>query len=192
MVWPRTQMEIDAPEEAILHGIDISTSEVGLVTPSIETLLYQLICTNGLKGIRGNQDAVRWRYFNVQHEQIVEKLTTYILATEQRYYKEQEMLRKATKKMLSAQFAEKLFSETLRRSSVAGTLKQQEFYLGEFKAEKKIGNGKPAYTLYQTISALTRIARDLYASGDPNKSSRLERESGRLLTYLDEDSIMMN
>jgi len=187
LIDPESGVDIDEPEEKIFMGIDARTSEVGLFNPSIEPVLYQLICTNGLKApVAGGEasDMLRFRYYHVNTESIVERICAHIEQVSIGYAAKRDMLRNASRARMRGDRAEELYMNTLVGAHAAGGAKHREDLMNRLRSHRSQSGD---YSVYRVVSLLTEIARDhsqvetTIPEWNLNRVDSIERGAGQIL-----------
>jgi len=190
LVVPETFTSIDESEEKIGFGLDFRTSEAGLFNPSIEPLIWQLICTNGMKGWSNDSkenQMERFRHFRINTEEFAGRIVAFTRNRLEEYSAKSEALKAATSVMVEVAKAEELFMGTLNKAHVAGGEANRESLITRFRKHKK----PEGYSLYRMVSELTEIARDHDANTmaedrlkNLNSVDIIERESALILERL--------
>lgn len=190
LIVPETFVEIDADEEKIGFGLDFRTSEAGLFNPSIEPLLWQLVCANGLKAWSGDareNQMERFRHYQINTEEFAQRIVAFTSDRLVEFTAKQEALRVATTVQVEVEKAETLFMDTLQKAHVAGGAANREALIERFRRNKT----DKGYNLYQMVSELTEIARDHNSNPAAEDQMKLmtsvdmiERESALILERL--------
>ena len=190
LIVPETFVAIDAKEEKVGFGLDFRTSEAGLFNPSIEPLIWQLVCTNGMKAWAGDareNQMERFRHYRINTEEFAQRIVAFTQSRLEEFTAKQEALRVAMTIQVEAQKAEELFMGTLQKAHVAGGVANREQLIEGFRTHKS----ETGYNLYRLVSELTEIARD--HSRNPIAEDQLklittvdiiERESALILERL--------
>lgn len=187
---PNSSVSLDEPEEKLFFGIDARTSETGIINPSIEPLIWQLVCTNGLKMpvAQDNMadEILRFRYYKVNTESITERMVAHVLQMLEAYSNKQEAFRRSAKARIGSDQAEKVFIDTLVGSGVVSGPEHRERLVNRLRSHRSNGD----YSVYRVVSTLTEIARDVADATDSMSATPevglkhvdlIERKAGELL-----------
>lgn len=189
LIWPEISSALSRQEESVHFGLDVRTSELGIISAGIEPIIWQLTCANGLKGWMADNKIqfMKIRYYAINLTEIAEQIVTHVEKFQYDFDEKQKILKKAMEIELDGDRAEEIYLSVLRKARAAGHGESQDNILRNLRKRRNEDNG---YDLYEIISELTRYAGEIFDTAEDTpevnirKVDTIEREAARVLVKM--------
>lgn len=177
----RRDLKEGSGKDALFAGWNLSNGEVGSSSIKVDFLIYQLICTNGMMGLREYGELFRQRHAGIKRHDLVAGLEEAVTIDRDKAVASLEKLERLKGKYVDYDINtifkaiidnHKPINETVTKGA-AERIDNYNRYTSTLQPDK-----------YSIISSITETARDYY-KGD--KRYDIEKEAGKLL---DDNSVL--
>ncbi|MFW5895401.1 MAG: DUF932 domain-containing protein [archaeon] len=160
-------------KDALMAGWHISNDEVGKRSIRVDFLIYQLICTNGLMGIKEHDALFKRRHYGVDEEKIKHGFAAALDLNHDKALETIDLFMETKNKEIDSDDLELIFSAVRNSHPI---ISKEITERAKNEVDNYLINNK--LTKFTLISSLTTAARDLLVG---ENRYDVERAAGKLL-----------